>query len=484
MSTSEFADALYELGFSPLSLSLLPQPATLADSLLNTSKRLARLLQQHSPALKRTAALEVVAKSTGFQHWHELNTYAKGLIEDFGNRPDPIRIDEALPRLARMGRALPLILTVFESLPPKPEHQSKLETLADALSHHGIDRSVALQCLARLQGEPSWRALLERRPIDSARPLYAFAPADEPDDFARFVCSPACRELVEQQDALYEDYEDRPASDRRQLEVWIRQTLAKRPDFLEGYLALGTVLESRDETYREAGPVYAEAITRAEALIPKGFKGEVIWGYVDNRFYHRLLYAHMCWCSWSGQYPTAVSLARKQLRRNKSDNMGIRFLLPSLLVAAGRLDEAAAFAERRLRKNADRDTRHLLALSIGRVAVGDLPAANRDLLEALFAWPPLRLIVTEARGTSAQWQDTRFVSPDAEQCHFAYHIASASLPIKRLFNEWLADPAVIAAETALRKLFGRVRAQSHPQRREELWKQWCAAISEKALELS
>ena len=467
MSGNSFRNSTHDLRFVFDSALPFAKPALLGGRVVDASKPLARLLEQQVPNLKHSAALEVVAKAVGFQHWHELNTHAQQLIEDFP--PDQARpsYELALTRLAPFQRALALFVHVPDAMPPAHEHRAILESTADALSDNGIERTLALRALARMQRADSWNELLARLPIDHPKPLYSFALPRTEQEGGHFDWSLACGELVKEQDALYQGYDDRPASEQRQLEVWVRQTLDRRPDFLEAYLALGTVFEARDETYREAGPVYAQAITRAEALIPKGFKGQGPWIWIENRFYHRLLYAHMSWYAWTGQYPKAVALARKQLRRNKDDNLGIRCLLPSLLVAAGRPDEAHSFAERRLRKDADHDAGYLLALSVGGAAVGDHRAAKRDFLNALVSWPPLRLL------------------PDAQQSHFAYQISSEGAPIERLFKRWLAAPAVIEAETELKRLWESAWPDVRPhQPRMDLIQHWRNESLAKASALS
>lgn len=81
-------------------------------------------------------------------------------------------------------------------------------------------------------------------------------------------------------------------------------------------------------------------VKQAEALVPKGFKGTVPWGHVDNRFYHRLLWLQMRIGSEWNDLPLATRAARKQLRLNPRDNLGVREVLPGLLLRQGQVDAA------------------------------------------------------------------------------------------------------------------------------------------------
>lgn len=67
--------------------------------------------------------------------------------------------------------------------------------------------------------------------------------------------------------------------------------------------------------------------------IPKGFRGRIEWSSVDNRFYHRLLYALMVEEARAHRFGRALALARKQLRLNPRDNLGIRGWIDTLEAA-------------------------------------------------------------------------------------------------------------------------------------------------------
>lgn len=428
------------------------RPDILADAMPAVSKRFARVLQDQDPSLTRSSALELVARSTGFQHWNELHTRSKRLRTDFPRGSLLEQAELTKQALTPFRGALPLLTSIAVEFPPSEHHRDALELIAESVSQSGFDRLKVLNALGRFFGAASWDELTSRDPSDDHKPLYAFSSPYSSFKDGAFVVSRVCSSLILEQDSMFQNYRDRGPENQARLEKWLEQTLARRPDFLEGYLAKATILKDDDRTWHQAGPVYKEAIARAEALMPKGFRGEVIWGDIENRFYHRLLYGLMTWSAWSGDYRAALSLARKQLRLNKSDNFDIRILLPSLLVAARRFKEAHSEAENRLR-TWPLDVGSQLSLSIGRYAVFDLAGAKRDFLLALFLWPPLRLFLTGEAATPELWHDTRSSVPDAEQLDFLLSIADRALPLESAFRQYLAEPAVIQAETDLRSLW-------------------------------
>ena len=60
------------------------------------------------------------------------------------------------------------------------------------------------------------------------------------------------------------------------------------------------------------------------------FNGKLPWSAIDNRPYLRALHGQ-CLCYWAlGDYEAAAEIARSLLKFNKSDNQGIRFILPEI----------------------------------------------------------------------------------------------------------------------------------------------------------
>ena len=60
------------------------------------------------------------------------------------------------------------------------------------------------------------------------------------------------------------------------------------------------------------------------------FDGKLPWSAIDNRPYLRALHGQ-CLCYWAlGNYKAAADIAHSLLKLNKSDNQGIRFILPEI----------------------------------------------------------------------------------------------------------------------------------------------------------
>jgi len=210
--------------------------------------------------------------------------------------------------------------------------------------------------LAMLQGADSWEVLTKRKPEESKKPLYTF---HYDRHRGTFEWSDACVVLVEKMDSMWQNYEDIPQENQELAAELITNKVAKRPDFLEGCLALATIqkIEGRLEKARES---YREGIKRAEALIPKEYKGPIDWLYTENRFYHRLLYNYMLWCAEYGKIVSAIKLARKQLRLNPGDNLGVHISLPIMLAADGQHASAERAMRRLLHPDHGRDGHVLL----------------------------------------------------------------------------------------------------------------------------
>jgi hypothetical protein len=83
-----------------------------------------------------------------------------------------------------------------------------------------------------------------------------------------------------------------------------------------------------DAKEAEATKTAARFVRAAEVLVPKGFKGRILWGHIGNRFYHRLLWLQLGLSHEHGDSEAAAKVARKLLRLNPGDNLGVRYVLP------------------------------------------------------------------------------------------------------------------------------------------------------------
>jgi tetratricopeptide (TPR) repeat protein len=97
----------------------------------------------------------------------------------------------------------------------------------------------------------------------------------------------------------------------------------------------------------EATEVYERAYKQALAHIPKGFKGQITWGEVDNRPFLRLAHGTLLGLmrrrdkAKGGE--AAMALAKQMLAWCPMDNIGVRFLLGDIALLQG--DHKAAMQE-------------------------------------------------------------------------------------------------------------------------------------------
>jgi hypothetical protein len=261
--------------------------------------------------------------------------------------------------------------------------------------------------------------------------------------------------LIEELDEQYEDYWTKPEKDRARIAASIFRLTQTRPDFLEGLLAKADTLNHPHRSPPSAGRILVGAVKQAEQLMPKGFKGEVPWGHLDNRFYHRLLYSSMEWNIVYGAVSTAITLARKQLRLNPNDNLGVRYFLPVLLAARGFMPSALK-ALPRLGNSSPADAQAPYVRSLVYAAVGWHREAARELLHALFAFPALRQVVASSDPlVSVDPGSQRGIILDLETLELQRLALSRHQPsvFDETFSAWINHPLVLEAEATLEKVY-------------------------------
>ena len=308
----------------------------------------------------------------------------------------------------------------------------------------------------------------------AATPRYSFVADDGPLG-GRFEWSSACRLLVEEQDRLYKNYWSQNAAEQTRCREWVGAITAQHPDFLEGLLAKADTLYFPDgsSVVRRKLKIYAEAIERAEALIPPDFKGRISWSCTENQFFLRLLYADMVLNLLQGSLRRALKMARRQLRLNPDDNLGVRYFLPLLLMTTWQFD-AAFNALERIEQDMETDGGAYFVSSLLYGIDGDYGAALQDFLHALFLYPPLRDVVARQDEHFEPIHQSRLrrISPDPATLAQQYVLALGCAPqLDKLFKALLCQPCVRYAEVALEKTFHR-----NP-------KQWIAELEEAALKM-
>lgn len=463
------------------------RPSLAADRVLSASKFLAKQLAGGGYSPGHRNALETIAHTCGFGDWHALQTLCKRLIEAEAEIEDSSKIE------ALIG-AIPLLVSVKVDVPADNKIQKTLamfsENLAIKLKANPAD---IRDCVASLFGGLTWHTLCTRHPVDSSSPLYTFVVEPptyfEESTIGRFVWSSACAALVEELDDLWQDYGNRPISDKLAARKFVIQALDKRPDFLEGWLALASMNredESRD-WMTESKRCFEEGINRAEALIPDDFKGKIEWGYIDNRFYHRLLVFAMQHYTLEGKLRKAIALARKQLRLNPTDNLGIRYVLPPLLAASGQADATQA-ALKKLAKPYEGFVRAegAFVFSLCHFALKQPVEGVRYFLQALLTVPPIRQFIQMKPAPSHQDRDAwRGVIPDFSSMVEGYLVVIKHTPRGTLpFEAILRDSTVLRLEAAAATLYLQAKSAEDFSVRQDKFNIWKDFIQERCLALA
>lgn len=418
-------------------------PEEHAQKLLARAKMAAKLLGKAAD-ISHSASLDAVAQALRFPGWHHLSAH---LVRASDFKPGP------LPSGWLDALSAAVVLTIV------PEDDVTLPTAQlDAFEHFGQTlamltdspkQKVLDAVSAALCGGRSWHEVRHRSPLNAVEPLYAFHVHEHDVDGGAggsFETSPACHQLVEDLDERWQGYDEFSKSQKRRAREWVESVLAAQPGFLEGGLALAWM--QRDAKEDEATKTAARFMRAAESLIPKGFKGRILWGHLGNRFYHRLLWLQLSLNHECGAGEAAAKVARKMLRLNPGDNLGVRYVLPFLQLEQG---EVAA-ARRSLKALADEPgltaaaTRAFVAH-----AEDDHDAFRRELAAALFTLPILRsFLLNDPKALPANESGYRSVQPDMETfAEFAWPSYNIVPGLRKACGAFLSEPVVREAEAEL-----------------------------------
>jgi hypothetical protein len=335
----------------------------------------------------------------------------------------------------------PVQLAAFERL------GQTLAMLTDAPKQVVLDAVCAHLCGAR-----TWAEACSRHPLRAKCALYSFAlPLDEDDaeQGGYFVESPACSQLTQELDDRREDYDQMSKPERRRLRRWVEDALAAQPGFLEGGLSLAWMQHEAGEP--EAAATVNRFIRQAEALIPNGYKGPIAWSCLANRFYHRLLWLRLKLHHEAGDLASAAKSARKQLRLNPNDNLGVRHVLPLILLAQG--DAMAA------KRSAAKHLTGELGLTAAAIrafcehAAGHPARFRQELAEALISLPWLRKFLLNQTAPLPDGDDGfRVMHPDLETfTDFGWPAYLAVPGLRKACKAFLSEPMVLQAEDELRR---------------------------------
>jgi hypothetical protein len=439
-SFDEAARAL-DLGMLSFWFSTYPdeQSRRLTDKVKMAAKLLGRVVE-----LQHSKALDVVAQAVRFPSWHHLSAHlAKGI----GAQKDQ------LPQgwLDSLSSALLLLVDAEEDVALPSAQVDAFERFGETLAMlTDSPKQLALDGVsAPLCGGRNWAEVKSRSPLNAKAPLYTFVVPQVPgsDDVGGYFDeSAACRQLTEELDQRQEGFAGLSKAKKRDARQWVEHILAAQPGFLEGGLALAWMQHDAGEP--EASSTVNRFIRQAEALIPSGYKGKIVWGHLGNLFYHRLLWLRLKVHHEAGELPAAAKVARKQLRLNPEDNLGVRYQLPLMLLEQGDFKGA----DRALRPIDDEVGLTASAIkAFAAFALGEPARFRRELAAALLTLPWLRLfLLNTPKGLPDGDDGIRGVQPSLETfCDFAWPAYGTVPGLRGACVAFLAEPAVQQAEAEL-----------------------------------
>ncbi|MCV4065596.1 hypothetical protein OD783_35545 [Pseudomonas aeruginosa] len=416
-------------------------PSPSSKALLERIKDCARMLSK-AGSIQRTKALECMAGALGFPNWHTLNAHL--------NKPDSFSGEISNNWLDRLTHSIILMVDTAPDLALPASQIVAFRELAERLSRISgcpVDTILDKVC-AGLCGASNWLSVETRSPLQTTEPLYRFEIDRIEPNSGRFIESPACEQLIEELDSIYQDATT--ADEIRKARIWIEKTLVKQPGFLEAGLCLAQIhYDTNDGDLRLALSTIDRFIKQTEALIPTGYRGKILWGWVSNRFYHRMLWLRMNIYQQADWMREALKGARKQLRLNPTDNLGVRYIYPLMLLETEQYEKALKAAR------FPKESGHQVALirSFCFYTTGNKPKFIKELTTALFDLPVLREILLDGAEEVAEEDRYRGVIPSMDVLiQYAWPAYMSAPGLTKACIEFLSEPIVKQAETELARI--------------------------------
>ena len=437
-----------DLGFH---VSMLRDKPTELAARLNERIKLAAKFLSKASGSQHSRSLEAVAQALRFANWHQLSTHLGRAELEAATLP-ATWCDDLSNALLLLVETEPEI-----SLPDSQIHAFQsfgrtLSMLTDAPLQDVLDGVCAGLCAGK-----NWNEVRNRSPLRATSPLYRFLVDDdlESDDEDRsggkptghFDWSPACFELVETLDEWWQGYDHFTKPQKRKARKWVEDVLAAQPGFLEAGFALATMQNDAHEP--EASATLNRFIRQAEALIPAGFNGRIEWRHVESRFYHRMLWLRMQMHYDADDLKSAVKFARKQLKLNPNDNVGVRFVHPLLLLQLREF----AMAKRACKALEGEGMTAAVVRAFTEFALGNRTAFRREMADALISLPVIRLLLLNQATPLPDGDDGyRGIHAELETfMEFAWPVLTEVPGLRRACQAFLAEPRVLEVEARLRK---------------------------------
>lgn len=218
------------------------------------------------------------------------------------------------------------------------------------------------------------------------------------------------------------------------------------PEFLEARVSLGFLLYREDE-FDNALSIAKGGMAVAEALIPEGFKGQIIWGWLDNRPFLRLLSLAALSNIRLGNHNEAIALIKRSLKYNPNDNVGLRGFLGCEQVRLGHY----AYAKKTLAKHTYDFPESYYELALIHMTEWNWAEAATALRQGFHANPYIAEIITGMPKPKMQtyWHGWSIREPEYAQEYMGmYGELCRTLPVYEQFVRWLFNHPAILVERA------------------------------------
>jgi len=487
MSTS-FQSEMARLGLGPdVQLLLVSEQgagAYLAGRVKFAAKQLGRVA-----GLPRTQALEAVARAVRFDSWHHLSRHlaARAGQPDEANWLNPLCHSMPLVYRAIPGREMAEpVRAAFEAF------SARLSDMTDVPIRTVFDGVAAALC-----GAKTWQQACRNQKAGSGEDGGCDEKDDEQQGYefvvekglsdgkptGNFHLSKKYYDLIERVNAAFEGFGDLTRSKQHAKIQWLEKILATEPAFLYGRLTVAWAHYERGDP--QALDKAREALEAANTMIPSGFRGEISWYHFENRFYHRLLWLKMALAHEAQTPVAAVRFARKLLRLDKGDHLGVRFILPLLFLAQGDVAHAEQACQKYQSESSDGVTRTVAALVA--FEKGDMPVFRKQLVCAAFELPLMKRFFLKGDVTYLPGDEGhRGVVPDVEAFEtFARPLYDNAPALEAACRALLTSTQFLQAEQVLFNQWREVRAmRPGDQRRPEILDGWRASASYWAAQLA
>lgn len=454
ITPSSFSEAVAFLELDFFVTYCRDHPEQLVQKLSERIAFAAKLLSR-TTRFQHSKALEAVAQATRFASWHGLSAHLAHATGAEAATLSDSWFDALSGALLLLAHAQPDIALPEAQVHAFERFGQTLSMLTDSATQDVLDTVCAGLCAGK-----TWDEVRSRTPLKSKTALYQFIAddggshedGDDRDDDDEgggyFEPSAACLALIEELDEQWQGYARFSKPQKRKARRWVEDALAAQPGFLEAGLAMATMQHDAGEA--EASATLNRFIKQAEALIPTGFKGRIDWAPLGNRHYHRMSWLRFEMDREAKNLKSAVRMARRLLRLNPPDNMGVRYVLPLILLQQG---EHAAAKRATHGLAGEEGMTAATVRAFCEYAVGNQALFRRELARALISLPWLRTFLLNQRTPLPDGDEGfRGFHPDTELLYeFAWPVYISLPGLMDACRRILAEPLVQQVEAELRR---------------------------------